>query len=283
VANVTLLPGAPGELPESPVWDAAGERLGWVDMVRGQFVLTDLLNQAPAQYRSLAPYLSAVLPTRAGEWIAVTKSGVAAVKTEGLELITTILPEADHRLNDAACDAQGRLWVGSTADGREGAGALHVYAPGLAPRTVTTGLSLPNGIAWSPDGAILYLADSRFGVVFSAPFDGVAGKIGELSRFLSVEGGEPDGLCVSEDGCVWVACWDGGAVHRYSAAGILVDRIVLPVDRPTSCAFGPDRSLYVTTARYGLSEAQLSRQPHAGRLFRVDTDVSGASVGRYSG
>jgi sugar lactone lactonase YvrE len=89
---------------------------------------------------------------------------------------------------------------------------------------------------------------------------------------ITEAGVAPDGLTVDEEGGIWVALWRGGAVNRYGPDGSLLATIELPVERPTSCAFGgPDRStLFVTTARVDLDQAALARQPDAGRVFAID-------------
>jgi sugar lactone lactonase YvrE len=95
----------------------------------------------------------------------------------------------------------------------------------------------------------------------------------------------PDGLTVDERGDIWVAMWDGGALRCYSAEGSL-RTLPIPVDRPTSCAFGgPARgTLFITTARHGLDETALRRQPDAGRVFRAENvGVSGAPCAPYRG
>jgi sugar lactone lactonase YvrE len=82
----------------------------------------------------------------------------------------------------------------------------------------------------------------------------------------------PDGLTIDEEGGIWVALWDGGAVHRCAPDGSLLATVQLPVQRPTSCAFGgPGRdTLFVTSARTDLDDDALARQPHAGQAFAID-------------
>jgi sugar lactone lactonase YvrE len=82
----------------------------------------------------------------------------------------------------------------------------------------------------------------------------------------------PDGLTIDEEGGIWVALWNGGAVHRYAPDGSLLAAVQLPVQRPTSCAFGgPGRdTLFVTSARTDLDDDALARQPHAGKVFAID-------------
>jgi len=134
----------------------------------------------------------------------------------------------------------------------------------------------------------MYLADSGTGQVDAFDFDPPSGDIARRRTIITIDepGVAPDGLTVDEDGGIWVALWGGGAVRRYRPDGTLLSAVPLPVERPTSCAFGgADRStLFITTARHGLDDAAASRQPLAGHVFRVDgLGVRGAACLPYRG
>ena len=193
------------------------------------------------------------------------------------------------RMNDGACDAQGRFWAGTIAyDESPGAGTLYRLELDGSCTTVLSGLTISNGIGWSPDGATMFLADSGTSRVDAFDFDASSGDISRRRTIVAIQepGVAPDGLTVDEDGGIWVALWGGGAVRRYRPDGALLTVVPLPVDRPTSCVFGgPDRStLFVTTARQGLDDEALSRQPHAGRVFRIEgLGVRGAPCAPYRG
>jgi Gluconolactonase len=124
----------------------------------------------------------------------------------------------------------------------------------------------------------MYYADSPTGRIDVFAFDGSDGSLSDRRAFVEIDtGGVPDGLAVDAEDHVWVALWDGWAVHRYRPDGVL-DRIVeVPVARPTSCAFGGDDlvDLYVTSASVGLSAAALEAQPWAGGVLALRPGVSG--------
>jgi len=130
------------------------------------------------------------------------------------------------------------------------------------------------GIGWSPDASTMYLNDSGTGCVDTFWFDNPSGAISDRSTLVHIDqpGVVPDGLTVDEEGGIWVALWNGGAVHRYAPDGSFLASVQLPVQRPTSCAFGgPGRdTLFVTSARTGLDDDALARQPHAGKVFAID-------------
>ena len=166
------------------------------------------------------------------------------------------LEEADtgNRLNDGRCDRQGRFWVGSMhedAESGRSSGLLHQIFPGGEQRTVQDQIGISNGIAFSPDGDTMYFADTPRKTVWAYSYEPDSGERTGKEVFTDFSDlpGLPDGACVDDQGCYWIACVQGSAIARLTPTG-LVDRIVeLPVDNPTAPMFGgPDlNTLYVTS------------------------------------
>lgn len=165
---------------------------------------------------------------------------------------------SDLRANDGACDPKGRLWVGTTAlDHRPAAGALYRLDE-LGLTTILAGLTIANGIGWSPDGASMYYVDTPTHRIDVYPYDG---GLGARATFAEVDG-HPDGLTVDDEGFVWVAFYGGSRVERRAPDGSL-DRIVpVPTENVTSCCFG-GTTLYITSGRGD------------GRIYAYDAGVSG--------
>jgi len=153
--------------------------------------------------------------------------------------------------------------------------------------TVLSPTTISNGIGWSPDGATMYFSDSGEGTVTAYSYDSGTGDIADPRIIVHApeQDAVPDGLCVDDEGCLWVAMWDGGEVCRYAPDGALLARVRTPVRRPTCCAFGgPDRDvLFITSARIELSQNELSYQPHAGCLFAAEVGVTGPGAFPYEG
>lgn len=269
---------------ESPRWDARRGRLWWIDNERAT---VHCHTHATGDTKTLR------LPRDVSS-LALTDAGLVATMSDGvyqlsddsssIERIVEIDP-GDAAFNDSGCDARGRLWLGSGSETVTAAGRLWVLPPGAAVATpVLDGLSLSNGIGFSPDNRFMYLADSLAHAVYRFAYDLEAGTLGEREVFCASRAPDelPDGLAVDVDGGVWVAFWDGGCVRRYAADGSLQRELALPVRRVTACAFGgPELSdLYVTTASYGLSDEELAAQPLAGALFRFATETEGVPIGR---
>lgn len=266
---------------EGPVVDHAAGGLLFVDIPRGRLLRADLRVSGPAtELAAIGMSLGAVAPRRSGGWVAACARGFGTLRPDGdLTVQYPVLDDPALRMNDAKCDSAGRFWAGSTESSFEsGRGALHCWDPQRGVRTVVEGLTLPNGLGWSPDDTVFYLADSMRHVVLSAPFDVRTGTIGAFNELIQVDDGLPDGLCVDADGCLWLAVWGAGQVRRYDPRGRLMATVRFPVSQLSSCAFGADGALFVTSAREGTHAAQ---EPYAGSVFVVDAGVWGVPAGIF--
>ncbi|QNS06428.1 SMP-30/gluconolactonase/LRE family protein [Streptomyces xanthii] len=248
---------AHAELGEGPTWDPAGGRLIWVDIL-GSRVHTYEPATGRRTVRATEQHVGAAKPRTDGGIVLNLRDGVASWSPQGDFSWLHRDPVAGRRGNDAAVAPDGALWAGSMRyDEAPGGGHLIRVAPDGTTAEILTGVAVSNGTGWSPDGRLMYYVDSPTRRV--DVFDVRGEHLGERREFARIQEGAgfPDGLTVDADGCVWVALWDGGALHRYTPSGTL-DRVVpLPVRRPTSCAFGGPglTDLYVTTARVGLAAA----------------------------
>jgi sugar lactone lactonase YvrE len=202
------------------------------------------------------------------------------------------LPPADlpMRFNDGHCDAAGRLWVGTMYNNIDADGAA-IDIPASIGQLIMFGasgskrfderLGCPNALCWSPEGNTLYAADSCDGWLYAYRFDLANAAISQRRGLCRLDDlGIPDGAAVDVDGYLWNARWGAGAVARISPQGRL-DRVIrVPATQPTGCCFGDRdrRTLYVTSARFGLSEQQLRAEPLAGGVFSVRVEVPGAEL-----
>ena len=197
--------------------------------------------------------------------------------------------KANARFNDGVIDRQGRFWAGTIAPGATS--ALYRLDPDLSVHTLETGVGVSNGIGWSLDDRTMYYTDSPRRVIYAYDFDAATGAIANRRPFVLLgddEPGAPDGLAVDSQGFVWSARWDGWKVCRYDPAGKLEREIKMPVQRPTSCAFGGQHldELYITSAWTGLSDEQRRAQPFAGDVFRLHArrpGLAGKKIRRMKG
>ena len=133
----------------------------------------------------------------------------------------------------------------------------------------------------------MYLTDSPQYMIYAYDFDAATGAIENRRPFIhtSDEKGVPDGLAVDSEGCIWSARWGGWKVTRYDLSGKVERALQLPVQYPTSCAFGGEHldELYITSAWTALSEEQKKQQSYAGDLFRVKTNIKGLEKPKFVG
>ncbi len=266
---------------EGPVWDPRSGRLMWVDIPDGTLFSTDPATGETAT-RSLGRATGIVLPRATGGYVAAMQDGFYALDDDGeAELIAPV--EADNpvtRLNDGEIDPQGRLWAGTMGwEAEPNAGALYRLDPDGTVTRMVDGVTISNGLGWSPDGATMYYVDTVTMRVDRFDFDPATGDIANRREFVTIRhgGGRPDGLTVDSEGAVWVATWPGYGVHRYLPDGTLDAVIPLPVSNVSSIELGgPDlRDAYITTAWELLSEEEHVAQPLAGSLFHTRVDVPG--------
>ena len=270
-----------------------GEGLRWDDR-RGELLAVDIL--AGRVYRGrvdeigglslLREYqvpgtVGAIVPVHGDDgWLLAAGRDFVQLSPDGsLSPVARVAP-AGTRMNDGACDPQGRFWAGTLADDfRAGGGSLYRLDGHGRTELMLRDLTISNGLGWSPDGATMYLADSGPRVVHAFSFDADGGTIsdGRVLVTVSAEVGSPDGLTVDADGDLWVAIYGGGRVQRYSPDGVLRETLLVPAMQSTSCAFaGPGLNrLYVTTATEGWSDDERRAQPEAGLVYRFETDATG--------
>ncbi len=284
--DIACVSSAADDLGESPYWDVEAKRLCWIDAWRVRIHALD-----PASGITRTADLTAALDGRpigsigrhaAGGMVAGAKGGFWHLDPDfvGGGGAARLLAEAEadrpaaNRLNDGKCDRAGRFWCASVnTDHRSATGALWRLESGRAPELMQDGLTVGNGIAWSPDDRTMYLADTFTKTVWRYDFDLASGAIANRRLFISTAHihGFVDGATVDADGCYWAALFRGNAVAQFDPDGRLVRHIRLPVSNPTMCAFGgADLDvLYVTSASRFLDEAQLREQPLAGHVFAV--------------
>lgn len=278
-------------LGEGPVWDAARGRLWWVDIKGGRLEWLDPASGADGGV-DVAGQVSAVAPRAGGGALLAARKGEIGLldpRTGAFERRLALEPDRpNNRCNDGNVDLAGRFWFG-TMDDREtrDTGALYrLDADGTCHR-ILDGMGIPNTLVCSPDGTRLYVADSRRQALDILPIDPATGATGDLRRFVSLAGaaGAPDGSAVDEEGYVWNAQWGAARLVRYAPDG-RVDRVVpMPVDHPSSCAFGGDdlATLYVTTARWLMPADRLAEQPLAGSLLALRPGVRGLALPPFAG
>ncbi len=286
--RATPAAAAPADHGEGPTWDAARGELLWVDISagvvrRGRPEGDDVRDTGSLHAGDTVGF---AVPAAAGGWLAGAGGGFTHVAGDGTARVLVELPgeggsEADggRRMNDGACDRAGRLYGGTMAfDERPGAGTLYRVDTDGTVSTVLDGLTVSNGLGWSPDGGTVYLADSGPAVVHAFDHDPATGAWTNGRVLLETGGadGVADGLTVDDEGCLWTAMWGGGQVRRWSPEGELLAVVEVGVAHTSSCAF-VGGLLVISTATGGDGGAG------AGRLFTVRPGVAGPPAEPYRG
>ena len=276
------------ELAEGPRWDDVTGTVSWVDIVAGLVLrgVVDADGVHETQRLDFPDTVGAASPSHDGGLVVAAHDAVVHVAADGRRRrVANLLDRSQRlRLNDAAVDPAGRLLAGSLAtDHREGAATLWRVEPDGATAVLRGGLNLANGIGWSPDGTVLYLADSVPGTLWAAAYDVPSGATSDWTPLVTTFTGLPDGLCVDSAGRIWVAEWNGSRVSCFSPSGELVDEVSLPVPHVTAVAFvGPARDrLLITSARDELDAEARARFPLSGRLFLADVGARGLPTNRF--
>lgn len=192
---------------------------------------------------------------------------------------------ASVRLNDGKVGPDGCFWVGGideSADRRPVASLWRITPDGRVERRME-GYVNSNGLAWSPDGSVMFHAETRPGYIEAFDFDAGTGRLANRRRIATLTDaeGRPDGGATDAEGCYWSAGVSAACLHRFAPDGRLLATVAMPVPGPTMPAFA-GAFLYVTTLRAGRDAATLARYPAMGGLFRLNAPVPGAPVALFA-
>jgi sugar lactone lactonase YvrE len=271
---------------EGPLW-SSDHTLWWVDILGHKLNRFDPKTGAnTTEFEHEHQNVAFVLEDASGDFLVGLNRTIHRFSGGSLSpepMFEVIKPTVEMSLNDATVDPEGNLWVGVyEKDRAHREGSLWRISPAGEVSQAAGGLTLPNGIAFSPDATEMYLADSFEYSILAFDIDLTSGQLSEPRPIWRDESkGLPDGLCVDIDGSIWVAFWGGSSIRALRPDGSQVEQVDFPVTQVSSCAFAPDGWLYATSARAFLEEKDLAAQPLAGGLFRVHVGVDGSPITRF--
>ena len=277
-------------LGECPVWAGDEQALYWIDINASSLNRFDPSTGSNTVWPMPAS-IGCFGLRRGGGFVAALRDGCWLLDRNGtLERKVADAPydPASHRFNDGRVDPRGRLWAGSMNERRDGATA-RLYRLGAEFRltAMIPGITISNGLAFSPDGRTLYHADTPTRTITAWQFDAATGDIANRRIFAQFadEAERPDGAAVDSEGCYWIAFYRAGKVARLSPRGERLAEYAVPAMCPTMCAFGGRdlKTLYVTTARQHRAAEELERLPQSGGLFAMRVAVPGLPEPKFAG
>ena len=275
---------------ESPVWDDENGALYFTD-IAGATMNRFLPHSGEHKQWKLTERLCCFALREKGGFIAGMSSGFAFLDLDknNVDYIKKIEEnQPENRLNDGRCDRQGRFWAGTMHEPRSRYdGVLYRLNTDLSCTAMADKVMVSNGLAFSPDGKIMYWSDSRNRKIFSFDFNTENGEISNRRVFFetSEEQGRPDGATIDAEGYYWSACFMGGRILRISPEGILEREIFVPVKNVTMVCFGGENldTLFITTGNEGLSSVELEETPLAGSLFKTKPGFKGLLEPKFKG
>ena len=294
----------PSELGESPFWHPDENMLYWVD-IPGKQVHRCNVFMGTVESWAMPSEPGSIAPARTGGdssgLVIALRDGIYRAREWGAELQR--LMKAGHdtattRFNDGKADPVGRFWAGTMYEPRDKSVAelfsidCRSSVSPVVERKAGDAI-IANGLAWSPDAATVYWTDTPSHTTHAWDWDRESnamtnprvfhqwpGKPAGWQFGMAGYGGRPDGAAVDAQGNYWVAMFEGARLLKLSPAGELLADIPLPAQCPTMPCFGGDdlRTLYITTARYNRSAAELAAYPQSGCVFSMQVDVPGLPV-----
>ena len=267
------------ELGEGPFWDSKRSRLHWVDII-GKKIISQNLDGSNIHALEVDRNPGCVVLSDDGTMVAGVDNQISSLDGGGnlLKVLADTKEGSGLRFNDGKCDPSGRFWVGSM-DRKEKnkLGSLYSWnsIEGLVNRE--QGVTVSNGMGWSPDNSLFYYIDSPTREVSVYDFDLSTGSINNKRRFISFseEDGFPDGMTIDNEGRLWIAFWGGSKIMCVNPDSKAIEEVVsFPVSKITSCAFGGEKmdQLFITSAKVQVNEKD---EPMAGKTFVVSPGVKG--------
>jgi sugar lactone lactonase YvrE len=266
-------------LGEGPLWDGEAKELMFVDILGSQLHRFDPVSQKVTSLK-VEEHISTVVKKKTGGLMITCRDGFYSLDEKTAKKKAWTLPTAGDpliRFNDGKCDPAGRFWAGTMAyDTTPGAGKLFCLEPDGTLLEKLSEITISNGICWSKDK--MYYIDSATKQISVYDYRLETGDMDNRKTLFEVgeEGGFPDGMCLDDEGCLWVAFWGESLVRRISPEGQELARVQVDgASQVSACALGghDGSTLFITTAAVGID---LEQEPNAGKLFSVQVDAKGA-------
>ncbi|MES2902476.1 MAG: SMP-30/gluconolactonase/LRE family protein [Pseudomonadota bacterium] len=291
--SIQVVHAEPMLVGECPLWHPAEQSLYWVDI--GGFSVHRYHPASGAHRAWRFDSEPAALAIHAdGGLVLAMRRGFAHLDTASGQLTTMLDAPYDQskiRFNDGRVDPAGRFWVGTIYEPRDRQGAeMYCLEKGKLSLKWAGGMTVSNGLGFSPGGATMYHADTTTHRIDAYRFDAASGTVEQATRFQQFStdkannyGGRPDGAAVDSEGAYWCAMFEGERLLRFAPDGTLLREVKLPLRCPTMVAFGGSdlKTLYITSASHGRSAEEREQYPLTGAVLALAVDVPGRTEPAY--
>ena len=275
---------------EGVLWNAEDGRLWWTDIHGRKLWWLDPTNGASASI-DMPDRVCCFAPRAGGSLLVAFAQELALFDPATATIDSFYAFEPDNpntRLNDGRTDRAGNFVAGGMNEVTEEADSSVIrVTPDLRVEMILRGVSCANSTCFSPDGRIMYFADTPERTIRAYAYDPEAPELGTPRLVIDMkdEPGPPDGSCVDAEGYVWNAEWMGHRVIRVAPDGTIDAVVEVPVEKPTCCAFGgPDLdTLYITTSRLGSTTERIAEEPTCGGLYAMKPGVRGLVDAPFAG
>ena len=278
------------KLGEGVTWDDENQILYWLDIpMPSKLYKHSLENNSTLEFEM--PEMITAMAIRPNSHVLIASHhGINNFNTEdkSFSKILDLEPEKPfNRCNDGAADFMGNFWVGTmenniAPDGSDieiskKSGSIYSIDKSFNITNHVNDIGISNTFTWSPNNEKFYFTDTLTGIIDVYDYDFNQNKISNKREFAKFERGFPDGSTVDSEGFLWSCRWSGSCVARFDPNGKLDTVVELPVPNVTSCTFGGSdlKTLFITTARMGMTEEELNNNPLAGSVFAYNSSVKG--------
>lgn len=278
-------------LGEGPVWDLDENKLYWVDVLSGRLFVYNPETGSNTTHE-IGEHIGAAVLREKGGLLLALKTGFAFFDPVSGKFEKIADPESHlpgNRFNDGKCDPAGRFWAGTMSyKVEEGKGSLYCLHPDMRIEQKLTDVTISNGLAWNDTGDTFYYIDTLSHHISAFEYDLGTGKIQnrKIIKKINKKEGLPDGMTIDEEGCLWVALYNGSKVIRVNPEnGETIFQIHVPVPKPTSCTFGGIGldEMFITTGRKYMTDEEIAEFPYSGSLFKVKLPFKGKPSKRFVG
>ena len=275
---------------ESPFWNERDSTINWIDII-GKKVCKYSISAKNYKEWKYDDFVCGLIPIDGSKVAVAFANDIVELNViigDSHTIFTLEENQPENRINEVKCDPSGRLWVGTMKNNIEpdgspkdldtSTGSLYRINSRDSITTIESNIGISNTLAWDTVSNFFYFADSVANIIWQYKYDTESGEVDQKKEYATAPlAGAPDGSTIDRYGNLWNARFGDSAVICINKEGEVIKKIQLPVTNPTSCAFGGENYeiLFVTSATFGLTPEQLTKNPLEGSLIAIQVGAVG--------